>query len=279
MRFFRIFVWIFSAATIFAGNSIFAQSANFKTGKALEVQYNILRELNAGFVDTIDTEKLINKGISAMLNSLDPYTEYIPDENEEDLEMMRTASYGGIGAMIRKIDSIGVLISQPYIGSPAVKYGLEPGDFILAIDGESVLPLPVDKCSEKMKGQPGTEVKFLVLKGRSGEKKEIVVTRERVHIPDVSYSGVLRDSIGYIRHDAFTQDGSRDFRKAFEGLKEKGIKHLVMDLRSNGGGIVDEAVNILSLFLPKGTSVVSAKGRSAQSVFEMKTLTEPLDTL
>ena len=279
MRFFRIFVWIFSAATIFAGNSIFAQSANFKTGKALEVQYNILRELNAGFVDTIDTEKLINKGISAMLNSLDPYTEYIPDENEEDLEMMRTASYGGIGAMIRKIDSIGVLISQPYIGSPAVKYGLEPGDFILAIDGESVLPLPVDKCSEKMKGQPGTEVKFLVLKGRSGEKKEIVVTRERVHIPDVSYSGVLRDSIGYIRHDAFTQDGSRDFRKAFEGLKEKGIKHLVMDLRSNGGGIVDEAVNILSLFLPKGTSVVSAKGRSAQSVFEMKSLTEPVDTL
>ncbi len=279
MKFFRIFVWIFTAAITFAANSIFAQSANFKTGKALEVQYNILRELNAGFVDTIDTEKLINKGISAMLGSLDPYTEYIPDENEEDLEMMRTASYGGIGAVIRKIDSIGVLISQPYIGSPAVKFGLEPGDFILAIDGESVLPLPVDKCSERMKGQPGTQVKFLVKKGRTGEEKEITVTRERVHIPDVSYSGVLRDSIGYIRHDAFTEGGSRDFRKAFVGLQEKGVKHLIIDLRSNGGGIVDEAVNILSLFLPKGTSVVSAKGRSPQSVFDMKTPTEPLDTL
>ena len=279
MKFFRIFVWIFTAAITFAGNNIFAQSANFKTGKALEVQYNILRELNAGFVDTIDTEKLINKGISAMLGSLDPYTEYIPDENEEDLEMMRTASYGGIGAVIRKVDSIGVLISQPYLGSPAVKYGLEPGDFILAIDGQSVLPLPVDKCSERMKGQPGTQVKFLVKKGRTGETQEIVVTRERVHIPDVSYSGVLRDSIGYIRHDAFTEGGSRDFRRAFEGLQEKGIKHLLIDLRSNGGGIVDEAVNILSLFLPKGTSVVSAKGRSPQSVFDMKTPQEPLDTL
>ena len=277
MKILRSFVLV--AASVLLCSTLSAQSADFKTGKALEVQYNILRELSAGFVDSVDIEKLTNKGIHAMLSSLDPYTEYIPDENEEDLEMMRTASYGGIGAMIRKIDSVGVLISQPYIGSPAVKFGLEPGDFILAIDGESVLPLSVDKCSERMKGQPGTEVKFLVLKGRTGEKKEIVVTRERVHIPDVSYSGILRDTIGYIRHDAFTEGGSRDFRKAFEELQGKGIRHLVIDLRSNGGGIVDEAVNILSLFLPKGTSVVSAKGRSKQSVFEMKTLTEPLDTL
>lgn len=272
-------IMLSAVAALFMGYNLNAQSADFKTGKALEVQYNILRELGTGFVDTVDMEKLVNTGINAMLGSLDPYTEYIPDENEEDLEMMRTASYGGIGAMIRKIDSVGVLISQPYLGSPAVKFNLEPGDFILAIDGESVLPLPVDKCSERMKGQPGTQVKFLVRKGRSGEEKEIVVTRERVHIPDVSYSGVLRDSIGYIRHDAFTEGGSRDFRRAFEGLKEKGICHLIIDLRSNGGGIVDEAVNILSLFLPKGTEVVSAKGRSPQSIFAMKTMQEPLDTL
>ena len=277
----KIFWKILTVAAIvfLAGNRGYSQGADFKAGKALEVQYNILRELNAGFVDSVDIEKLTNTGINAMLNSLDPYTEYIPDENEEDLEMMRTASYGGIGAMIRKIDSVGVLISQPYLGSPAVKFNLEPGDFILAIDGESVLPLPVDKCSEKMKGQPGTQVKFLVRKGRTGKEEEIIVTRERVHIPDVSYSGVLRDSIGYIRHDAFTEGGSRDFRKAFEQLQGKGVKHLVIDLRGNGGGIVDEAVNILSLFLPKGTEVVSARGRSQQSVFAMKTMQEPLDTL
>ena len=279
MKNFKKFVWVSVLVATLASADSYAQSHNFKTGKALEVQYNILRELSAGFVDTIDIEKLTVKGINAMLGSLDPYTEYIPDENEEDLEMMRTASYGGIGAMIRKIDTVGVLISQPYIGSPAVKFGLEPGDFIMEIDGESVLPLPVDKCSEKMKGQPGTQVKFLVKKGRTSKVEEIIVTRERVHIPDVSYSGILRDSIGYIRHDAFTDGGSRDFRKAFEGLKEKGINHLVIDLRGNGGGIVDEAVNILSLFVPKGTMVVSAKGRSKESVFEMKTMQEPLDTL
>ncbi|MBQ7773210.1 MAG: S41 family peptidase [Bacteroidales bacterium] len=277
MKFLR--KYILSLVLASSAVTLNAQSADFKTGKALEAQYNILRELSVGFVDTVDVEELVNVGIDAMLNSLDPYTEYIPDENEEDLEMMRTASYGGIGAMIRKIDSVGVLISQPYLGSPAVKYGIEPGDFILAIDGESVLPLPVDKCSERMKGQPGTQVKFLVRKGRTGEEKEIIVTRERVHIPDVSYSGVLRDSIGYIRHDAFTDGGHRDFRKAFMSLKEKGIAHLVIDLRSNGGGIVDEAVNILSLFLPKGTAVVSAKGRTPQSEFVMRTMQEPADTL
>ena len=146
MKKFKIFVWVFVAVASMAAESTYAQSRNFKTGKALEVQYNILRELNAGFVDTIDIEKLTVKGINAMLGSLDPYTESIPDENEEDLEMMRTASYGGIGAMIRKIDSVGVLISQPYIGSPAVKYGLEPGDFILAIDGESAVMVNWCNC-------------------------------------------------------------------------------------------------------------------------------------
>ena len=278
MKIFRNFILVAAFAVIAAGN-LSAQSAAFKTGKAMEVQYNILRELNAAFVDTVDIEKLTTIGINAMLHSLDPYTEYIPDENEEDLEMMRTASYGGIGAVIRKIDSMGVLISQPYLGSPAVKFGLEAGDIIEEIDGQSVLPLPVDKCSERMKGQPGTQVKFLVKKGRTGEKKEIVITRERVHIPDVSYSGVLRDSIGYIRYDAFTDGGNRDFKKAFQGLQQKGVRHLIIDLRGNGGGLVDEAVKILSLFLPKGTTVVTAKGRTPESAFAMKTQTEPLDTL
>lgn len=278
MRNFKVFAAILAVAIISSGTS-YAQSASFRTGKVLEVQYNILKELSVSFVDTIDVEKLTNIGIDAMLRSLDPYTEYIPDENEEDLEMMRTGAYGGIGSIIRKIDSVGVLISQPYIGSPALKYGLEPGDIILKIDDTDVLPLTADECSNRMKGQPGTKVKFLVKKGRTGETKEIVITRERIHVSDVSFSGILRDSIGYIRHDAFTEGGHRDFRKAFADLKEKGATHLVIDLRSNGGGLVDEAVKILSLFLPKNTAVVTAKGRAPQSAFVMKTETEPLDTL
>ena len=278
MKIFRNFV-ILAVVALSSYTTLQAQSAQFKAGKALEVQYNILRELSVGFVDTVDIEKLTNTGIEAMLNSLDPYTTYIPEENEEDLELLRSASYGGIGSMIRKIDSLGVLISQPYLGSPAVKYGLEPGDFILKIDDVDVKPLTADECSRRMKGQPGTQVKFLVKKGRTGEVKEITVTRERIHIPDVSFSGILRDSIGYIRYEAFTSGGSNDFRKAFTDLKEKGAKQLVIDLRGNGGGIVDEAVKILSFFLPKGTTVVTAKGRTPESAFEMKTQTEPLDTL
>lgn len=278
MKIFRNFV-ILVVVALSSYTTLQAQSAQFKAGKALEVQYNILRELSTGFVDTVDIEKLTNTGIEAMLNSLDPYTTYIPEENEEDLELLRSASYGGIGSMIRKIDSLGVLISQPYLGSPAVKYGLEPGDFILKIDDVDVKPLTADECSRRMKGQPGTQVKFLVKKGRTGEVKEITVTRERIHIPDVSFSGILRDSIGYIRYEAFTSGGSNDFRKAFTDLKEKGAKQLVIDLRGNGGGIVDEAVKILSFFLPKGTTVVTAKGRTPESAFEMKTQTEPLDTL
>lgn len=278
MKIFKIFAVIVALAIV-SNENIHAQSSSFRTGKALEVQYNILRELSVAFVDTVDVEKLTNVGIDAMLRSLDPYTEYIPDENEEDLEMMRTGAYGGIGSVIRKIDSAGVLISQPYLGSPALKYGLEPGDLILEIDGVDVMPLQADECSNRMKGQPGTQVKFLVKKGRTGETKEIVITRERIHIPDVAFSGILRDSIGYIRHDAFTEGGHRDFRKAFTDLKEKGARHLVIDLRSNGGGLVDEAVKILSLFFPKGTTVVTAKGRIPQSSFALKTQTEPLDTL
>ena len=278
MKIFRNFV-ILAVVALSSYTTLQAQSAQFKAGKALEVQYNILRELSVGFVDTVDIEKLTNTGIEAMLNSLDPYTIYIPEENEEDLELLRSASYGGIGSMIRKIDSLGVLISQPYLGSPAVKYGLEPGDFILKIDDVDVKPLTADECSRRMKGQPGTQVKFLVKKGRTGEVKEITVTRERIHIPDVSFSGILRDSIGYIRYEAFTSGGSNDFRKAFTDLKAKGAKQLVIDLRGNGGGIVDEAVKILSFFLPKGTTVVTAKGRTPESAFEMKTQIEPLDTL
>lgn len=278
MKNFRKFV-VLAALTMAVAGNLAAQSADFKTGKALEVQYNIFKALSVAFVDSVDVEKLTNTGIQAMLKSLDPYTEYIPDENEEDIEMMRSASYGGIGSMIRKIDSVGVLIAQPYIGSPAVKYGLEPGDYILEIDGASVMPLSADECSSRMKGQPGTQVKFLVKKGRGGEIKEITVTRERIHIPDVSFYGILRDSIGYIKYEAFTSGGSNDFRKAFTDLKQQGAKHLVIDLRNNGGGLVDEAVKILSLFLPKGTTVVTAKGRTPESEFAMKTQTEPLDTL
>ena len=260
--------------------SITAQSADFNMARSLEIQNNILKELVNGFVDSVSVEKLVNTGINAMLGSLDPYTEYIPEEDEKNIELLTTATYGGIGAMIKKLDTTGVIISQPYLGSPAVKYGLEPGDVILEIDGEDVMPLNAEECSSRMKGEPGTSVRFLVRKGRSGKTAEIEVVRERIHIPDVSYSGILKDTIGYIKIDGFTVNGSEDVRKAVVSLKEKGARRLILDLRGNGGGLLDEAVDIVSLFVPKGTLVVTQKGRANVGAdMEYRTKKEPVDTL
>lgn len=265
---------------LFFPKNLAAQSADFSTAKSLEIQYNILKELSNGFVDSVNLEKLVNTGIDAMLGSLDPYTEYIPEEDEQNLALLTTATYGGIGALIKKLDTTGVIISQPYAGSPAVKYGLEPGDVILKINGEDVLPLNAEECSSRMKGEPGTKVKFLVRKGRSSKTGEIEVVRERIHIPDVSYSGILQDSIGYIKIDGFTVNGSEDVKKAVVSLKEKGAKRLILDLRGNGGGLLNEAVDILSIFLPEGTLVVSQKGRkNVGADLEYRTRNEPVDTL
>ncbi len=273
------------AAAVLLSLSLNAQSSDFKTAKNLEIQYNILHELSSKFVDTIDTEKLIETGITAMLESLDPYTQYIPEEDDETLELMTTATYGGIGSIIKKIDTLGVLISQPYLGSPAVKYGLEPGDIILQINGEDVKPLTADQCSSKMKGQPGTEVKFLVKKARGGELKEYTIVRERIHIPDVSYSGIIDGKYdnpnfktGYIKLDGFTLNGSKDVKDALVKLKSDGANRIVIDLRGNGGGLMSEAVKIVSLFVPKGTTVVSQKGRTEDSNEIYKTMDEPVDT-
>ena len=267
-------------AGVFTSSILYSQSKEFELGRNLEIQYNIIKQLQHKYVDTINAEKLLTAGINAMLESLDPYTEYLPEDDNEDVyEMIRSASYGGIGSLIKKVDSLGVVISQPYLNSPAQKYGLEPGDIILEIDGTSVTPLSADECSKRMKGQPGTDVKFLVKKARGGEEKEIIITRERVHIPDVSYSGILNDTIGYIKIDGFTDNGWKDVRNSVFKLKEEGAKRLILDFRGNGGGIMEEAVNIVSLFVPKGTLVVSAKGRVEGSSFTYKTENEPIDTL
>lgn len=278
-------ICITTISALLVSITLCGQSKDFKTAQTLEIQYNILNELKSRFVDSIDTQKLINTGINAMLESLDPYTAYIPAEDDEELELMTTATYGGIGSLIKKVDSIGVIISQPYLGSPAVKYGLEPGDVIIKIDGEDVAPLTADQCSSKMKGQPGTNVIFTVKKARGGEIKEYTITRERIHIPDISFSGLIdpkyagEEKIGYIKIDGFTVNGSKDVKNALIDLKEKGAEKIILDLRGNGGGLMDEAIKIVSLFVPKGTLVVSQKGRNPKDNVEYRTLEEPVDTL
>ena len=273
-----------------------AQNRNFKLTQSLEIQYNILRTLATEYVDTVNFAKIINRGIDAMLEAVDPYTEYVPEEEQDAIEMITTASYGGIGATIRK-DSLGVMIVQTYEGSPAIKFNLEPGDIIMKIDDIEISQLSVEECSKRMRGNPSTKVKFTVKKGRTGKTEEKLITRDRVHTSDVPYYGLLkfpqgsklmRDSsiaysgevpVGYIKYSSFTLNGSEDVRKALIDLKQQGAKRIVLDLRGNSGGLMDEATNTVSLFVPKGTLVVSARGRGEDSNFTCVTDKNPVDTL
>lgn len=254
------------------------QSQNFKNGEVLEIEHAVIKELINNYVDTVKLDEILTYGIEAMLNRLDPYTVYIPEEDQEGLEMMISGTYGGIGAIIFKRPGEGVIINEPYQGSPAVKAGLQPGDMILSIDGQDVFNLESAECSERMKGKPGTSVNFKIRKVRSGDTVNVDVVRERIHLPDIEYAGMLNDSTGYIRLTGFTTGAAQDIRDEVVRLKKEGMRRMVLDLRGNGGGAMNEAVDIASIFLPRNTLVVSAKGRNNAKVAEYRTMIEPVDT-
>ncbi len=256
-----------------------AQSPRFKLGKWTEIQTAILQELNRSYVDSLPVDRIERRGVDAMLADLDPYTVYIPEEENEDLQMLIHKTYGGIGAVIYKPDLQGnVIINEPYADSPAQKYGLVCGDEIMAIDGESVIGLTSQQCSEKMRGDPGTQVVFHVKKLRSGEEVDITVTRERIKLSDIEYAGMLDGGVGYISQTGFSDGVAAEFREKVTQLKKQGMKTLVLDLRGNGGGLMNEAVDIVSVLVPKGSMVVSAKGKEARSSYTLKTTQEPVDT-
>ena len=254
------------------------QSQNFKNGEVLEIEHAVIKELINNYVDTVKLDEILTYGIEAMLNRLDPYTVYIPEEDQEGLEMMISGTYGGIGAIIFKRQGEGVIINEPYQGSPAVKAGLQPGDMIFSIDGQDVFDLESAECSERMKGKPGTSVNFKIKKVRSGDTVNVDVVRERIHLPDIEYAGMLNDSTGYIRLTGFTTGAAQDMRDEVVRLKKEGMRRMVLDLRGNGGGAMNEAVDIASIFLPRNTLVVSAKGRNNAKVAEYRTMIEPVDT-
>ena len=256
-----------------------AQSPRFKLGKWTEIQTAILQELNRSYVDSLPVDRIERRGVDAMLADLDPYTVYIPEEENEDLQMLIHKSYGGIGAVIYKPDIQGnVIITEPYANSPASKYGLVCGDEIMTIDGETVVGLTSQQCSEKMRGDPGTQVVFHVKKLRTGEEKDITVTRERIKINDIEYAGMLDGGVGYISQNGFTDGVGADFRQKVTELKKQGMKTLVLDLRGNGGGLMNEAAEIVSVLVPKGSLVVSAKGKEQGSSYALRTTREPVDT-
>ena len=269
------------AALVAAALSVpaYSQSRSFRLGQWVEIENSILRELNCSYVDTLPLDRMMRAGINAMLDDLDPYTIYIPEEENEDLEMMLSKTYGGIGAIIYKQIDSNVVINEPYYGSPAWKNGLVCGDEIISIDGTPTKGLAAAESSDRMKGKPGTTVNFKVRKVRGGDTVDVAIVRERIHIPDVEYAGMLDDTTGYIKQTGFTENVSDDIRDSYFRLKKAGMKRLVLDLRGNGGGLMNEAVDIVSLFVPRGSLVVTAKGNTPESVREYRTSTEPVDTL
>ena len=272
----NIYIIFIAASSLLAGVSAMAQSRDFKLGQWTEIHNGIVKELSRSYVDSLPVDKMMREGVDAMLEQLDPYTVYIPEEENEDLQMMLSKTYGGIGAIIHKKKEDNVIINEPYFGSPAHKYGLQCGDEILEIDGVPTKGLETKESSDRMKGKPGTTVVFKVKKVRTGDTLDVPVVRERIHFPDIEYAGMIDDTTGYILQSGFTEGVAQQLKSKFLDLKSKGMKRLVLDLRGNGGGLMSEAVNIISLFVPKGSLAVSSKGKTESH--EYRTQTEPIDT-
>ena len=264
------------AALLFCSHNADAQSNDFKLGKWTEIHNGILKELSRSYVDTLPVDKMMREGVDAMLEQLDPYTVYIPEEENEDLQMMLSKTYGGIGAIIHKQKEDNVIINEPYFGSPADKYGLRCGDEILEIDGVPTKGLETKESSDRMKGKPGTKVVFKVKKVRTNDTIEVAIVRERIHFPDIEYAGMLDDTTGYILQAGFTDGVAGQLKDKFIELKKQGMKRFVLDLRGNGGGLMSEAINIISLFVPKGSLAVSSKGKTESH--EYRTQNDPIDT-
>jgi carboxyl-terminal processing protease len=269
-----IITGIFAILSVFS----FAQSNNFKAAQSLDIFHSLLRELSLFYVDSVEVDKLVATGIDHMLESLDPYTMYIPEEIAGDFDIMITGQYGGMGALIKKAP-VGIVISEPYKGFPADKAGLVAGDIILEIDGDATAGMDVSTASKRLKGAVSTTLTLKVAKLRGGDTLTLTLVRDRIRISDVTYAGILADSIGYIRLSSFTKDGSRDFKNAFTALQKTGaLQKLIIDLRSNSGGSLDEAVNVVGLFVPRNTEVVASRGRIKQFDRVYKTKETPLDT-
>jgi carboxyl-terminal processing protease len=251
---------------------------NFKIAKSLDIYFNLFKELNFYYVDSVDPEKLVKTSIDQMLESLDPYTTYIPESELADFKFQTTGQYGGIGALIRKNLETAV-ISEPYENFPAYKAGVKAGDIILEIDGKTAKNKNISDISDLLKGVPGTEVELKI--SRPGLDKPITkkIIRERITIPNVPYFGVISDSIGYIRLTNFTSNAGDEVRNAVKALKKQNSKKIILDLRNNPGGLLNEAVEVSNVFLPKNQLIVSTKGKVKEVCRDYFTENNPEDTI
>lgn len=249
----------------------------FDIAKSLDIFATLFKEVNAYYVDEVDPKDLVSIGIDGMLQSLDPYTDYIPEENLEEFSIQTTGQYAGIGALIGIINNKTV-ITNPYDGFPANKAGLRVGDQIISVDGVNIEGKNTPQVSSLLKGKPNTEVKLVVRRpGKNGDLT-ININRQKIKLSNVAYQGMVGEDIGYIKLDDFTPGAGKEVEAAVLDLKKQGAKKLILDLRDNPGGLLYEAVNIVSLFIPKGLEVVSTKGKVKDWNKTYVSLNNPIDT-
>lgn len=251
---------------------------SFKVAKNLDIFNSIVKELDMFYVDTIDADKTIRTGIESMLYSLDPYTEYFPEDDQTELEQMLKNSYGGMGSIITWNSKLKrSMIAEPYENMPAATVGLKVGDILMEIDGKDLAGKNNIEVSEMLRGQVGTSFKLKVKRPGTEQPLEFDIVRRSIQMPLIPYYAMLDNHIGYINLSTFSGNPSKEFKKAFLDLKKQGITSLVIDLRNNGGGLLEEAVEIANFFLPRGKTLVTTKGRIKQASNTYKTLREPLD--
>lgn len=276
----RFFAVLLLGLTLIGTHAQEKKNHNFEVAKNLDIMNAVYNNLDMLYVDTLNPQEVITAGINGMLNALDPYTEYYPESETKNLKMMITGKYAGIGALIRYHQKLKrVVIDEPYEGMPAAEAGVKKGDIILSIDDSLMTDKQVGQVSEKLRGEAGTSFVLKVLRPTTGKKLKFKITRRSIKMPEIPYYGLLPDSVGYIGLNQFTEGCAKDMRRAFVDLKKRGAKALVLDLRSNGGGSEMEAVDIVSMWVPKGLTIVENKGKVQQANRQYQTRLEPVDTV
>ena len=275
----KLLIYIFALLSL----PVVAQSDkdhNFTVAKNLEVFNAIYKNLDLLYVDKLPADTVIGNAVDAMLESLDPYTEYYPQAKGKDLKMLMTGKYAGVGALIRYSPKYkNVFIDEPYENMPAANAGLRKGDLILSIDDLSMEGKTTQFVSDHLRGDAGTTFMIKIRRPSTGKIMKLKITRGAIKMPAVPYYGLLDNGIGYINLNQFTEDCSKDFRRAFVEMKKNGMHKLIVDLRNNGGGLESEAVNIVNLFVPKDVTIVSNHGKVKRLDRDYKTTAEPIDTV
>ena len=256
-----------------------AKNHHLEVAKNLDIFNQVYKNLDLLYVDTLNPAQVVSTGIKAMLQSLDPYTEYYPESETKNLKMMITGKYAGIGAIIRYHRKLKrIVIDEPYEGMPAAEAGLKKGDIILSIDDSVMTDRDVSYVSSRLRGDAGTKFVVKVLRPSTGKKMEFKITRRSIKLPELPYYGILEGNIGYINLNQFTEGCAREVRRAFIDLKKRGATALVFDLRNNGGGSEAEAVDIVNLWVGKDQTIVENRGKISQANHAYKTRLEPVDT-